>query len=245
MRILNVSQVAKVILLGIFSTITTNPSQAQAISADWESAQQIYQKQNVTVWLTRVVDSLQVKVFIEDPVMIDQIRLCGFSLFVNDNGKKKDKSGVQYPVGFDQSALPEDPERLQMALTNLPPFEISDQRQQYGVYRESELSQGAFPSPSGLKIEWYASIDGVEILYQIPSEISGYEVGETVRVGWRCGILGRPDLTGNDGVGVYGTNPSNPNVVTDAAVRARLNMFERYREFTIERNGWSGKVILD
>lgn len=245
MRIWNVSNAAKIILLGFFSTVVTIQSQAQRISADWESAQKVYQKQNVTMFLTRVADSLQVKVFIEDPVIIDQIRLCGFSLFVNNKGKKKDKTGVQYPVGFDESALPEDPERLQMSLSNLPPFEISDQRQQYGVYREGELSQGAFPSPSGLRIEWYSSFDGVEILYQIPPDISGYEPGEIVRLGWRCGILGRPDLTGNDGVGVYGTNPSNPNVVADAAVRARLNMFERYREFTIERNGWSGKIDLE
>ena len=84
-------------------------------------------------------------------------------LFVNTDGKKKESQGFLYPTGVDQLARPNDPERLQIALQGLPPFTLSDQKLQYGIYRAEELGMGSFPSPSGLEISWESSSEGVEI----------------------------------------------------------------------------------
>lgn len=231
-----------------FFGISIQPLNSHAQSAlpmsGWEEIESIYNKQHIDIKARLLEDSLLVRVFINDAVIIDQIRMCGFTVWVNAKGKKKEETGITYPVGFEESELPQDPGRLEMVLSRLPPFEISQQRYNFAVTRDHEVSQGNFPSPVGLHATWRSSSDGLVLLYTIPQALSQIRLGEPVRIGFNTGILGRPDITGRDGVGIYGTSPSNPTVVSDTDQRQRLNTYERYREFTIKRSGWSGKVVF-
>lgn len=231
-------------IFGIFAQSLIINAQSTLTSSGWDEIESIYARQHIDLKARLLEDTLLVRVFINDPVIIDQIRMCGFSIWVNSRGKKKEETGITYPVGFEESDLPPDPGRLELVLSRLPPFEISDQRFKFAVTRDNEVSIGNFPSVIGLYATWRSSSDGLILIYKIPQSFSNITLGEPVRIGFNTGVLGRPDLTGRDGVGVYGTSPSNPTVVSDTGQRQRLNTYERYREFTIERSGWTGKIIF-
>lgn len=232
------------IIFGIFIPFTSANAQTGILSTGWDDLESVYNKQNIDLKARLLEDTLLVRVYISDAVVIDQIRMCGFTIWINPKGKKKEDFGITYPVGFEESELPQDPGRLEMVLSRLPPFEISQQRYKYAVTRGHDISQGNFPSLAGLQASYRSSSEGLILLYKIPQDLSGIMLGEPVRIGFNTGVLGRPDLTGRDGVGVYGTSPSNPTVVSDTGQRQRLNTYERYREFTIVRSGWTRKVIF-
>lgn len=232
------------LLLGIFLQASTITAQPGIADSGWDDVEHVYNKQNIALQARLLEDTLLVRVYITDAVIIDQIRMCGFSVWINSEGKKKEELGITYPVGFEESELPQDPGRLEMVLSRLPPFEISQQRYKYSVTRDHEVSQGNFPSLVGLQASWRSSSEGLVLLYKIPQDLSGIILGEPIRIGFNTGVLGRPDITGRDGVGVYGTSPSNPTVVSDSGQRQRLNTYERYREFTISRSGWTRKVVF-
>lgn len=210
----------------------------------WEEVESVYDKHHINLKTRLVEDTLLVRVFIDDPVIIDQIRLCGFHLWINAQGKKQETTGVTYPYGFEEAELPSDPGRLEMVLSRLPPFEISDQRFKYAVTRNAEQSIGTFPASNGITASWRSSSEGLVLLYKVPQSFAMIELGVPARIGFQTGVLGRPEITGRDGVGVYGTSPSNPTIVSDSQQRQRLNTYERYREFTVERRGWSGKIVF-
>lgn len=219
-------------------------AQTSDTDSGWDDLESLYSKQNIDLKARLIEDTLLVRINISDAVVIDQIRMCGFTVWVNSKGKKKEELGFTYPVGFEESELPQDPGRLEMVLSRLPPFEISQQRYKFAVTRNHEVSQGNFPSPAGLSATWRSSSEGLVLLYKIPLSLSPLSLGEPARIGFNTGVLGRPDITGRDGVGIYGTSPSNPTVVSDTGQRQRLNTYERYREFTVERSGWTGKIVF-
>ncbi len=244
MKFRNIIYAGFLYTVGIFFFSSTITAQSTISSAGWDDLASIYSKQHVELTARLLEDTLLVRVYISDAVIIDQIRMCGFTIWINSQGKKKEETGFTYPVGFKESELPQDPGRLEMVLSRLPPFEISQQRYKYAITRGGEVSQGNFPSPVGLGASWRSSSEGLVLLYKIPQELSHITLGEPVRIGFNTGVLGRPDITGRDGVGIYGTSPSNPTVVSDTGQRQRLNNYERYREFTIERSGWTKKVVF-
>lgn len=244
MKLRNIIYTGFLFILGIFSFLSTITAQSTLSNAGWDDLESIYTKQNIDLKARLLEDTLLVRVYISDAVIIDQIRMCGFTVWVNAKGKKKEEIGFTYPVGFEESELPQDPGRLEMVLSRLPPFEISQQRYKYAVTRDGEVSQGNFPSLAGFEASWRSSSEGLILLYKVPQDLLGIVLGAPIRIGFNTGVLGRPDITGRDGVGIYGTSPSNPTVVSDTDQRQRLNTYERYREFTIKRTGWSGKVVF-
>lgn len=244
---LDLRQVIRSVCLAmIVMIIFTTKINAQTTLSEsgWNDLESVYSKQNINLKTRLVEDTLLVRINISDAVIIDQIRMCGFTVWVNSKGKKKEELGFTYPVGFEASELPQDPGRLEMVLSRLPPFEISQQRYKFSVTRNHEVSQGNFPSPAGLSATWRSSSEGLVLLYKIPQSLSQLTLGEPVRIGFNTGVLGRPDITGRDGVGIYGTSPSNPTVVSDTGQRQRLDTYERYREFTVERSGWTKKIVF-
>lgn len=232
------------LIFGVFVLPFTLEAQSDLRASGWGEVERIYNKQKIEVKARLLDDTLLIRVFINDAVIIDQIRMCGFTVWINGKGKKKEEFGFTYPVGFNESELPQDPNRLEMVLSRLPPFEISQQRYKYAITKDHGMSQGSFPTPAGLQASWRSSSDGLILLYKIPQDLSGIVLGEPARIGFNTGVLGRPEITGQDGVGVYGTSPSNPTVVSSTGQRQRLDTYERYREFTVERRGWTGKIVF-
>ncbi|MDP5170838.1 MAG: hypothetical protein NWR72_11380 [Bacteroidia bacterium] len=205
--------------------------------------QQVHSSSELDIRYVASDSQLLVTIQVKDLAIINQITLCGLTLWVSPDGKKKKRTGISFPVGLPVGDRPTDPGYLQDVLAALPPVPMSVRM---GVYEWTELGetrQGVLPGPQGLDATWENQNGVIVLQFFLPLKLIGYQAGKSMRLGWETGVLGRPDLSAWDGVGIYGINAANPSSMDSQRQRQRMQVLERYRALTIAEEGWTKKLI--
>ena len=88
----------------------------------------------------------------------------------------------------------------------------------------------------------YEAAIPLELVFSDPSLYAADAKGFSI--GWETGELGRPELRGDDAVGLSGSNPANPrkfNSDQDRRFQRELNL---YRTYAVPEKIWVKRLIL-
>jgi len=187
----------------------------------------------------------------------NHILLTGMTLWLDETGKKKQKKGIHYPTGYKQQEILRDPMRFREILEaiQLQKHEIAEKLvslELVNFVEKGSRTWGKAFNPDAIQIKLDFAEDG-SMIYEanIPlalvfenSSVYTDKNSKGFSLGWETGELGRPELRGDDAVGLSGSNPANPtkfNTDWDRSFQRELNI---YRSYAVPEKIWIKRVIL-
>lgn len=167
-----------------------------------------------------------------------QILICGLTLWVYPQGKKRLRRGVIFPLGLPPEQQPADTETLEYYRAErswCPPVPARPGLELLRFYGQGESVWGEALNPGGLSAA--LACDTQAVLYYelaIPlAALPGLEAGRgRLDLQVESGALGRPrDLRGTDAAGGVPCFNGQRSAWEDEAARQRQARLDRYRAF--------------
>ncbi|MEL6257351.1 MAG: hypothetical protein AAFR87_35490 [Bacteroidota bacterium] len=187
----------------------------------------------------------------------NHILLTGMTLWMDGKGKKKKAKGIHYPTGYKQKEILSDPMRFREVLEA-----VQDQKNEIAeklvsmellnFYGKDSRTWGKNDNPGAINVKLVFD-DAGSLIYEasIPleavfseSEVYANQNSKGFSIGWETGELGRPELRGDDAVGLSGSNPANPvkfNSEWDRKFQRELNI---YRLYAVPEKIWIKRMKL-
>ena len=188
----------------------------------------------------------------------NHILLTGLTLWIDEKGKKKKAKGIHYPTGYKQKEILSDPMRFREVLEA-----VQDQKNEIAeklismellnFYGKDSRTWGKNDNPGAINVKLVFDQAG-SMIYEaaIPleavfsdTEVYAGEKSKGFSIGWETGELGRPELRGDDAVGLSGSNPANPvkfNSEWDRNFQRELNI---YRLYAVPEKIWIKRMKLE
>ncbi|MDW3647247.1 MAG: hypothetical protein R8P61_09295 [Bacteroidia bacterium] len=185
------------------------------------------------------------------------ILLTGMTLWIDEKGKKKKNKGIHYPTGYKQREILSDPMRFREVLEA-----VQDQKNEIAeklvsmellnFYGKDSRTWGKTNNPDAINVKLVFDEAG-SMIYEaaIPleavfseKEVYADQNSKGFSIGWETGELGRPELRGDDAVGLSGSNPANPvkfNSEWDRNFQKELN---NYRQYAVPEKFWIKRMKL-
>lgn len=187
----------------------------------------------------------------------NHILLTGMTLWMDEKGKKKKGKGIHYPTGYKQKDILSDPMRFREVLEA-----VQDQKNEIAeklvsmellnFYGKDSRTWGKNDNPGAINVKLVFDEAG-SMIYEaaIPleavfseEEVYADQDSKGFSIGWETGELGRPELRGDDAVGLSGSNPANPvkfNSEWDRNFQRELNI---YRLYAVPEKIWIKRMKL-
>lgn len=187
----------------------------------------------------------------------NQILMTGMTLWLDEKGKKKQNKGLHYPTGYKQKDILRDPMRFREVLEAIQDqkYEIAEKLVSVELLNftgKNSRTWGKAMNPEAFNLKLDFDESGT-LIYEasIPLELVFEDLAalkdpksKGFSIGWETGELGRPELRGDDAVGLSGTNPANPvkfNSEWDRRFQKELNL---YRTYAVPEKIWIKKLVL-
>ncbi|MCB0837825.1 MAG: hypothetical protein KDD99_14230 [Bacteroidetes bacterium] len=200
---------------------------------------------------------LLIGITFDDPILQEQILMSGFTLWINEKGKKKEVLGIRYPLGLPEDQIPTDPgllrdRRQQLADDPQTLINSFQHLELINFYGEGETTWGESVNPEGIQAKVDTEDNGkliyeislpLDIIFKDPEKLKSPKAKGFV-LGFISGNLERPAIRGDMSVGISGGSLSNPSRPEGTWERNMQKLLEEYREFTISREAWTQKYSL-
>jgi hypothetical protein len=191
---------------------------------------------------------LYLKARVPEGQLQNQILLTGWTVWLQPGGKKQQQKGILYPVGIPSAQVPRDPGLFQELLNGLDQATrkklLSEEEMLLiGFYTgdKNDVVRAPLRNPSGFEVNGKLQTNG-ELFYQAQIPLEALSAKTKYRWAWETGGLGRPEMTGNDAVGISGGSISNPKRYETQSERSRQRLLETYRLYASPSKWRSRKI---